>query len=122
MESPPKFRMPEEVSMTDWNAKGRMYGTRKFTEVEIGFFSKFSERNKPFYSKLDNDAITPYFLVSSRLTKLRLIIYRLYDDWYLIENYVPSSDGVVNPRNFKYYICDEWEEVIGYLTTSDQFK
>jgi hypothetical protein len=39
-----------------------------------------------------------------------LIIIKLKDDWYLIYDQT-YYDGT------KYYICDEWDEVIGYLET-----
>jgi hypothetical protein len=98
--------------MTDWNAKGRMFGKLKFRESEVDFLNKFGSHST---FNADNS-----YYISFAKNSLR--IYRLHDDWYLIANHTPDGFSFPRPENFKYYICDEWEEVIGYLTTSDQFK
>jgi hypothetical protein len=41
----------------------------------------------------------------------KIKITKLEDNWYLIDYYL-YLDG-----NTKYYICDDWEEVLGYLSS-----
>jgi hypothetical protein len=104
------IRLPEEVSLDDWMRKSQSYHTIDFTEREVDFFSKFTKENSPFYSfKLFGS----YFFItniSDFVELIRIRIIKLDDDWYLIGNYIHGS------FNTKLYICDEWEEVIGFLS------
>lgn len=100
------IRLPEEVSLDDWMRKSQSYHTIDFTEREVDFFSKFTKENSPFYSfKLFGS----YFFITNSsdfVELIRIRIIKLDDDWYLISS----------SNNTKFYICDEWEEVIGFLS------
>ena len=53
--------------------------------------------------------ISIYNSTDLRLGKIK--ITKLEDYWYLIDYYLYLDDDT------KYYICDDWEEVLGYLSS-----
>jgi hypothetical protein len=116
-----------------------------FKKSEIEFFKKFREENKNKY-KVSKDYLwtddhisgqsyrkdleSPKECSSISINLLRNYarewrIIKLDDEWYLISSYDDSKgidageydEDYLEEEFTDYYICDEWEEVIGYLTS-----
>lgn len=118
-----ELRIPEKVSEDDCIKKYNRHEKLKFIEREVEFFDMFSEENKLLYhSNLDNfwmdDYNVPYFRITNS-NGVKVTIVKLEDDWYLISDYIPIEGTNVE---YEFYICDEWEEVLGYLSTNHNFK
>jgi hypothetical protein len=102
------LRIPEKVSREEWDNKLEIYDRLTFTYKEREFFKKFKRKNS-------KDYIVSYYLHDVSLSGIQLFnpkrchikIIKLDDEWYLIS----SGDA-----SYEWYICDEWEEVLGYLT------
>jgi hypothetical protein len=120
-----EWRKPEKVSQDDCIKKYKRYSKLKFSEGEVEFFNKFSElNNKDHSSTLDNDwrdIFDPQFRIYSKgtsdfksLSTSIITIIKLDDEWYLISEINNTEFNLV----YEFYICDEWEEVLGYLITS----
>ena len=137
----PEFRIPTEVSREDWEKKYNMYREVLFSKKEVEFFNRFSrdhlvlEPPTSLKEKLLRAASGGYvrsdgylctmgnFLMKgidiyNRTDILRWKIIKLDDDWYLIHYYEKSESIDIS----RYYICDEWEEVIGYLVNKGNRK
>jgi len=113
-----EFRKPKKVSREDFIKKSKFYNSIPFTKSEEDFLIEF---NKKWNSYSDLESIYTktevYFNFDEYLGNVKLEIHKLDDDWYLITTqHYYESDIIDN-----YYICDEWEEVIGYLS-SNRFK
>jgi hypothetical protein len=127
--SKPQFRMPEEISSEEFHKKLDNFSKVPLTNPEKEFLmSCGGERDYKRYDvrfdfhfkcliRIFND------LSGSLLGQIE--ITKLDDDWYLIYEYV-SPLGLRNHYNsfasvimieIKYYICDEWGEVLGYLSS-----
>jgi len=138
----PVLRKSEEVSQEVWNTKLNAYDAVSFTKKEVEFFEKFVKKNREFTTRktinplkasLNNDdSYIDIFKTGPSLGKypngtpakgddVRWInIIKLDDSWYLISDRKQNKHsqlGVFNTRTpAKYYICDEWEEVIEFLS------
>jgi hypothetical protein len=111
-----KLRKPEEVSREKWNRKFFMYGRLPYTAEEVQFLNKFFYLYHVKFTipsdfeidNVDNDDRHPYFSIK---------IIKLDDEWYLIHHYISTRSYITYEASCnKYYICDEWEEVLGYLS------
>jgi len=115
----PEFRMPEQVSREEFDNKLR-YDKVAFTKEEDEFFTKFIEKNNveqhnyiftfhgrkaPKFPKKHTKTFDIFNSDGLFLAVLEII--KLDDSWYLITDYYKLS--------VRRYICDEWEEVLGYL-------
>jgi hypothetical protein len=89
-----------------------MYKHESFSKKEIDFFNKLAKDNSHLHYTFEID---DYFLsiVNDLIQKVN--IYKLEDEWYLIYRLKFGEDN-------QYYICDEWEEVIGYLSNNGFIK
>jgi len=114
------FGKPEKVSADDCIKKYKRYSKLKFSDGEVEFFNKFSELNTDYSSTLDNDwkdIFDPNFKIYSKgniITRNIITIIKLDDNWYLISEINNTEFNLV----YEFYICDEWEEVLGYLSSS----
>ena len=99
-----KWRMPERVSRDDWYKKIHIHGRLNFTEKDDEFFKIFTRKNRK------------YFMINHHINEITILntinyndkrIIKLDDEWYLISN-----------GDHSYYICDEFEEVLGYLSSN----
>jgi len=97
-ESFSNHRMPTKVTEDEWNRKWKIHGLEKLTEIEKEFF-----RQKFRTYILSNS------LVQLEIPNIRYSIIKIKDDWYLIKK--TCDDGDV-----EFFICDEWDEVLGYLS------
>jgi len=107
-----KYRLPTKVSEDEWKKKSVMYNDEEFNQKEVDFFKKLKEENP---SKItDISRLAPGAIIM-KFGMVWIHFYKKSDDWYLI---------CVETNRFKfqevtdgdeYYICDEWDEVLGYL-------
>jgi hypothetical protein len=120
---PPEFRIPTEISREDWEKKYNMYGEVIFSKKEVEFFSRFSKGNKDHLVFMNHEKSsislklksTEDYRIQRHSFNIGTTIIKLDDDWYLIHYYAKSESIDIS----RYYICDEWEEVIGYLVSND---
>jgi hypothetical protein len=110
-ESFSNHRMPTKVTEDEWNRKWKIHGLEKLTEIEKEFFrQKFRT-----YIEYIGDSLVQLEIPNIRYSNMvKVDIVKLKDDWYLIEE--TCDDGDV-----EFYICDEWDEVIGYLSNIKSF-
>jgi len=116
--SKPQFRIPEEVSEGEFQEKKFQFGQEphgrhvQFTSDEKDFLKGLSMQHLKNLKLYDDDYFFRIYIYNSSghfcLGKIK--ITKLEDNWYLIEYYTSGA-------NTKYYICDEWEEVLGYLSS-----
>ena len=107
-----KYRLPTKVSEDEWKKKSNMYNDEEFKQKEVDFFKKLKEENP---SKItDISRLAPGAIIME-FGMVWIHFYKKSDDWYLI---------CVETNRFRfqevtdvdeYYICDEWDEVLGYL-------
>ena len=106
-----EFRKPTKVNRSGYSKKLSIHGKSPFDEKELKFFENFTLMNQNCETRLD---ISDFDITCSLGGKDILIkITKLEDEWYLIKciNY-----------SHNHYICDEWEEVLGYLSNNYNFK
>jgi hypothetical protein len=102
-------REPTKVSEDEWKKKSNMYSDEKFNRKEVDFFKKLKDSKVTDISLLATGAIIMKFGM------VWIHFYKKSDDWYLIcvetnrFQFQEVTDGD------EYYICDEWDEVLGYL-------
>jgi len=102
-------RLPTKVSEDEWKKKSNMYSDEKFNRKEVDFFKKLKDSKVTDISLLATGAIIMKFGM------VWIHFYKKSDDWYLIcvetnrFQFQEVTDGD------EYYICDEWDEVLGYL-------
>jgi len=110
-------RVPEEVSGEDeFNKKAKIHGPESFTQKEIDFFNgiyKIEEIYQlSFWPLLSQSMPDSVEFINEMDGIIHIQISKLKDDWYLI-----YEDRNLHKEHDRYYICDEWDEVIGYLET-----
>jgi len=99
-------RKPQEVSKTDWDEKLEKFDKVPFTKWEVNFFEKLKRKDYCKHWKFSMDIVSS----GSIIIGIHKII-KLDDEWYLIRRYSTEY----GQEDDDYYICDEFEEVIGYL-------
>jgi hypothetical protein len=130
LEKTRKFRKPLKVSKEEWDKKLR-HGTAPFTKREFEFLQKIKEKNsskvcKIVLGKLGESHTFIINNIASSYYESRLELTKLNDEWYLIRWDSGVADGVditnlIDGFNWtdddvhEFYICDEWEEVLGYI-------
>ena len=133
-------RMPEKVTHEEWDKKLNVVGEEKFAQKEIDFFRNLSESNSipgsckitsdigtlptPGYSiedyKRKDNSKGIYLIIIKARDKMTYIQFnKLSDDWYLIYDHVHFSMKSEEEDVVNWYICDEWEEVLGYLSSKN---
>jgi hypothetical protein len=114
-------RMPTKVSEDEWRKKFD-HGRELFTEKETKFFKQLIEENKGGSSHISLYNIQPKD-VSLTIYSDNIELYKLKDDWYLIyvgnDDYYYEDEEDGDGEAEKFYICDEWDEVLGYLESID---
>jgi 4a-hydroxytetrahydrobiopterin dehydratase len=118
------YRMPEEVSRDECIKKLDTHGREKFIKKEWDFFEKL-KRNTGcktdvlrFGSGFKSEHIGTTIIIEmhpNSILEIKITISKLGDDLYLIAN----KQIILDEENFdhrtSFFICDEWEEVIGFL-------
>jgi hypothetical protein len=106
-------RLPTKVSYDEWFKKLNMCSKEPFTQKEIDFFSKLVEENNFDIDSYSVDKPSTINLIMDYYWNYEDIVVfefiKLSDQWYLISDH--SHD--------KFYICDEWDEVLGYLESKN---
>ena len=110
------LRKPTLINYTISKQKIESIGTEPLSEKDIEFFQKIKEENKgaiyniDFWSSGDfgtNIIFLSLYPSGEDDNLLEFEIQKLKDEWYIIR-YVNNDD---------YYLCDEFEEVKGFLGT-----
>jgi hypothetical protein len=119
-----ELRQPKEVNRETFYKKLGTFGKVPFTAKEAEFFMKLKNKNRDYLLKVkgygydvelekpiiyDFDTIDIIYDKSGGYYHTKII--KLDDEWYLIDIYVSGYDSQFH----QYLICDEWEEVLGYL-------
>ena len=115
-------RLPEKVTYDEWLKKYKRVGACPFTKGEIDFFRKLKEMNsdivdnvkvyKSTFGNIEESEIRIQFLNMEESDDddiIEIQLNKLEDDWYLIYKFY-------NHDFEEFFICDEWEEVLGYLS------
>jgi hypothetical protein len=104
-------RIPHAVSDVEYRNKLDTHGKEPFTQKELDFFEKIKKENTDKIYSLDfgmpgktNAVYLQLYPSGEDDSLIEIDITKLKDDWYLI--YEPGIDK---------FICDEWDEVLGYL-------
>ena len=107
-------RRPEKVTYEEWLNKLNMCGKEPFTEKETKFFKQLIEENRSYIKS---------YTIGSKKISIMLIedededdmteieFTKLTDNWYLIYK-------CYNHDHEEYFICDEWDEILGYLISN----
>jgi hypothetical protein len=102
-------RLPKRISADEFDKKIEIHGIEPLTQKEVEFFRKLVDKNNPnirSYIPPDDPSkicLDIYYLYTETIL---FYIHKLTDDWYLICKYSGPQES---------YICDEWDEVLGYL-------
>jgi hypothetical protein len=104
-------RIPKEVNNNAFNDKLNVHGHDNFSEQEIEFFKKIKKSPAVYDIPISligntNTIFIQLYPIDEDDNLIEIDIQKLKDDWYLID----EIGG-------KKYICDEWDEVLGYLGT-----
>jgi hypothetical protein len=107
------YRMPEEVTEDEWNRKCEIYGDEPFDKKEMDFFEElYKQQTFHRYRYKGNSIIFMEIYTSEdKWETIDISISKLSDDWYAICFVI----DIYAPYYNKYYIADEWEEVLGFL-------
>jgi len=125
-----KWRKPEKVSKEDFEAKLR-HGKLPFTKREIEFLQKFKEKNKNNKAKIDlGESDTISIKYENNNYQYYTYIIKLNDEWYTIKSGyyeivvdVTNVEGDWDGSHYEeYFVCDEFDEVLGYLERKDSFS
>jgi hypothetical protein len=106
------YRMPEEYSQYKWTNKINDFDSLPFTEKEEDFFKKLFTQNSKGLSHCNCRPELVSMTYKDNDRDIDIFISKLSDEWYCIF-YNPHPIGFSGGR--KYYIADEWEEVLGFL-------
>lgn len=113
-----KYRKPKMITSQEYQQKFDTHGTEPFTQEEYNFFTKLKQENEGWIYEFDLGLLGKSHLVFMQLypigdddNLIEIDITKLKDNWYLIDE--PGSDK---------FICDEWDEVLGYLGSQTPLK
>ena len=129
------YPMPKEITSDEWDEQISTYEEEEFDEKEMEFYEKLKKDN-PSGRRL-NDSIYDFEFRKSKWynSKYKLIcidndeaffnfetnsgidieITKLRAEWYLIHEFTHGDDDKGMYEDVKLFLCDQWEEVIGYL-------
>lgn len=111
-------RIPHTVTDSEWENKLDTHDKEPFSQSEMDFFQKLKKENEK--SIYDMDLGTPgksytifmqVYPTGESDDLIEIDITKLKDDWYLI--YEPGIGK---------FICDEWDEVLGYLGSQTNLR
>jgi hypothetical protein len=125
------YPMPKEITPDEWHEQIRTYEEEEFDEKEMKFYWKLKENNpsgrrydiefrnsKWDHSNyklicINNDEAFFNFETNSGID---IEITKLRAEWYLIYEFTHGDDDNGHLyEDVKLFLCDQWEEVIGYL-------
>ena len=126
-------RIPQTVSDVEYQNKLDTHGKEPYTQKELDFFEKLKKENTKSLYSLDfgmgkGTGKSGFHFIQPNPGKTNAVYLQLYpsgeddslieiditklkDDWYLI--YEPGIDK---------FICDEWDEVLGYLGSQTNLR
>jgi len=112
------YRIPKNVSDIEYEKKEDTHEKEPFSQKEMDFFHNLKKDN--VRSIYDIDLGTPgksdtifmqLYPTGDGDELIEIDITKLKDDWYLI--YEPGVEK---------FICDEWNEVLGYLGSQTNLR
>jgi hypothetical protein len=108
-ESFKKYREPTKVSYDEWLKKIDIHQKEPFTEKETKFFKELIKENRIYIQS---------YTIGSKQISIMLIeddddmteieFTKLEDNWFTIYK-------CYNHDHEEYFVCDEWDEVLGYI-------
>jgi len=111
-------RIPQTVGDVEYQNKLDTHGKEPYTQKELDFFEKIKKENTDKIYSLDfgmpgktNAVYLQLYPSGEDDSLIEIDITKLKDDWYLI--YEPGIDK---------FICDEWDEVLGYLGSQTNLR
>jgi hypothetical protein len=110
-----KYRLPTKVSEDEWIKKFHMQSIDTYTKKELDIFEKLKEDNPSLIESCEPNgdetevSITIFSIINDLIV---IYITKLSDDWYLILEQCGHEYE-------EFYICDEWDEVLGYLSSKN---
>jgi hypothetical protein len=122
------FRQPSQITSGEVRTKLNLFGREGFLETEKNFFVQLVEKNR----RLVDDYLYPQdglgFSPSEMLMSIlslnsdipeQIFIRKLGDDRYIITQILSlyDEDDLPEDPQYKYYEADEWEEVLGFLSS-----
>jgi len=126
---PKNRRLPQKVSRIEVEKK-LDFNKIPFTKNELNFIDELKKKYKltitKYFYELDRpdnfDEVSENddsHTISIENESIWIQIIKLDDDWYLIvqisKDVYGDEDLDVEDPSSEYFICDEWEEVVGYL-------
>lgn len=114
-----KYRKPKMITAQEYQQKFDTHGTEPFTKEEHDFFLKLKRENEGWiydfdlgiFDKKRDYLFMELYPIGDGDDLIEINITKLKDNWYLIDE--PGSDK---------FICDEWDEVLGYLGSQTPLK
>jgi hypothetical protein len=122
------FRQPSQITSGEVRTKLNLFGREGFLETEKNFFVQLVEKNRRLvddylYPK-DGLGFSPSEMWMSILSlnsdiPEEILIRKLGDDRYIITQILRlyDEDDLPEDPQYKYYEADEWEEVLGFLSS-----
>ena len=110
-----EYRLPTKVDYEEWIKKFHMQSIDTYTKKELDIFEKLKEENPSLIESCEPNgdetevSITIFSIINDLI---QIYISKLSDDWYLILEQCGHEYE-------EFYICDEWDEVLGYLSSID---
>ena len=109
-ESFTNHRFPEEITYEEWIEKKYKYAKEIFSQKEKDFFKNLAEENIQHINVYGDNKSE--IVINWTKDRGEILIIKLTDCWYLISN-IYAFDF----EDDEYFICDDWEEVLGYLSS-----
>ena len=119
-------RMPRKINLNEWDEKCNVNCSEQFTQKEIEFFLKLKEENDNSICDvtLPNHKYDIFFTINDYFTsdkkrpkftynRERISISKREDEWYLIK------EEKIHSGTISRFICDQWDEVLGYLESKN---
>jgi hypothetical protein len=122
------FRQPSQITSGEVRTKLNLFGREGFLETEKNFFVQLVEKNR----RLVDDYLYPkdglgfsssemWMSILSLNSDIpeEILIRKLGDDRYIITQILRlyDEDDLPEDPQYKYYEADEWEEVLGFLSS-----
>ncbi len=122
------FRQPSQITSGEVGTKLNLFGRERFLETEKNFFVQLVEKNRrlvdDYLYPTDGLGFSPSEMWMSILSLNSdrpedILIRKLGDDRYIITQILSlyDEDDLPEDPQYKYYEADEWEEVLGFLSS-----
>jgi hypothetical protein len=116
-----KHRKPTMITLQEYQQKFNTHGTEPFTKEEYDFLRELEQKNEGWIYDFD---LCGYYLfmqlypIGDGDDLIEINITKLKDNWYLIDEIFDEYDESGSDN----FLCDEWDEVLGYLGSQTPLK